>query len=187
MAVSLPLSKASVRPVLTGLVGAFVTTACAHLPVGDSITTSTYEATATVTYTWQVEYTEQSDRPNDTRRETFTSTSLVNRNGLEPDRAATGPDDQGLYWPALPPRPTATELRASQEKAGNQRSRGPQLIKDVDYAITFDHNNRRQTLPTNADVYWEAIQAYDQGQDLELTYGPNQAAIAAAQPVRSSR
>ena len=33
-----------------------------NLATGDSITTGTYEATATVTYTWQVEYAESFDQ-----------------------------------------------------------------------------------------------------------------------------
>lgn len=152
------------------------------IPVGNAVTTGTYEASAITTYTWQVEYTKFTDRPRDTRRETFSSTSLVTRNGIEPMGAVTGPDDQGLYWPELPPRPTADELLASAT-GRNERRTDPQLLKSVEYEITFDYNGQRQTLPTNANVYREASQAFAQVQALALTYGPGNQTIAAAQRI----
>jgi hypothetical protein len=152
------------------------------LATGDSITTGTYEATATVTYTWQVEYAERFDQARTIRRETFESTSLVNRNGMEPDEAVTGPDDEGLWWPALPPEPTADELE-SRKKSSREKRTDPILLKDVDYAITFDYDGRRRTLPTNKSVYREAAKAFEQQQALELTYGPGEKTIGAAQRI----
>ena len=68
---------------------------CGTLALGlascNSILTDRYEATAKVTYTWQVEYSTPRDkRP---RQETFVQSSLVNRNGQKPEGALTGPDD----------------------------------------------------------------------------------------------
>lgn len=163
-------------------IAALLLTGCAQMATGDAITTGTYEAMATVTYTWQVEYTDLPDRPKDMRRETFASTSLVNRNGIKPDGAVTGPDDDGLYWPALPPRPTPEELQATAA-GGSERSSGPLLQKDVEYAITFDYDGRRRTLPTNQRVYREAAKAFADEQALELTYGPNQDTVGAARRI----
>lgn len=181
--------KFSVPRLVAGLAGLALLglTGCeeasTQLATGADITTGTYEATATVTYTWQVEYAQSFDKAQTIRQEKFASTSLVNRNGQKPDAAVTGPDDQGLWWPALPPRPTADELESGKKSPADQRS-DPQLLKDVDYAITFDHDGQRRTLPTNERVYRTATQAYTDDQALELTYGPgNESAIAAAKPI----
>lgn len=155
-----------------------------NLATGDSITTGTYEATATVTYTWQVEYAESFDQARTIRRETFDSTSLVNRNGIKPEAAVTGPDDQGLWWPALPPEPTADELEQRQKSSREKRT-DALIQKDVDYAITFDYDGQRRTLPTNKNVYREAASAFAQQQALELTYGPGEATIGAARRIAS--
>ncbi len=158
---------------------------CENYPAtGDAITTGTYEATATVTYTWQVEYARSFDRRQTIHTETFASTSLVNRNGLQPQGAVTGPDDEGLWWPALPPRPTAAELDSRQREPNEQRT-DPLLQKDVEYAITFDHNGQRRTLPTTRSVYREASSAFAQQQALELTYGPGEQSIGAARSIAS--
>jgi hypothetical protein len=154
------------------------------LATGDSITTGTYEATATVTYTWQVEYAESFDQARTIRREIFDSTSLVNRNGIEPDAAVTGPDDEGLWWPALPPEPTADELE-NRKKSSREKRTDPILLKDVDYAITFDYDGQRKTLPTNKNVYREAAKAFEQEQALELTYGPGEETVGAARRMAS--
>ncbi|HEY9881429.1 MAG TPA: hypothetical protein V6D29_23445 [Leptolyngbyaceae cyanobacterium] len=166
--------------VIVGLVGC--DEAANKFATGDTFSVENYEATATVTYTWQVEYAKSSDRTQSMRRQEYASTSLVNRNGQRPDEAATGPDDRGLWWPKLPPRPTVDELEAVKTSPADQRS-DPQLLKDVDYAITFDSNGRRQTLPTNASVYRTASKAFANNQALELTFGPGEKAIATAKPV----
>jgi hypothetical protein len=160
-------------------------TACENYPAtGDSFTTGTYEATATVTYTWQVDYAKSFDQARTIHQEIFASTSLVNRNGLRPEGAITGPDDEGLWWPALPPKPTADELRDRQRESMEQRSE-LLLQKDVEYRITFDYDGQRQTLPTHASVYREAAKAFADQQALELTYGPAQESIGAARPIAS--
>jgi hypothetical protein len=158
---------------------------CENYPAtGTAFTTGTYEATATVTYTWQVDYAKSFDQARTIHQETFASTSLVNRNGLAPAGAVTGPDDEGLWWPALPPKPTAEELRDRQRQTLEQRSE-PLLQKDVNYRITFDYDGQRQTLPTNASVYREAAKAFADQQALELTYGPAQESIGAARRMAS--
>lgn len=153
-----------------------------QLVTGDSITTGTYEATATVTYTWQVEYAESFDQARTIRRETFDSTSLVNRNGIKPEGAVTGPDDKGLWWPTLPPEPTADELE-NRKKLSSEKRTDALIQKDVDYAITFDYDGLRRTLPTNDNVYREAAKAFAQEQALELTYGPGEQTVGAARRI----
>jgi len=182
-----PFSRLSLYHLSMGVVGLALglVAGCENYPAtGDAITTGTYEATATVTYTWQVEYARSFDRRQTIHQETFASTSLVNRNGLQPEGAVTGPDDQGLWWPALPPRPTADELDSRQREPNEQRT-DPLLQKDVKYAITFDYDNQRRTLPTTRSVYREASQAFAQQQALELTYGLGEQSIGAARRIAS--
>jgi len=135
----------------------------------DAKTTSQYEATATVTYTWQVEYSINPDKTNQIRREKFASTSLVNKNGERPGEAVTGPDDQGLWYPALPPRPTVDELEARQ-KPQEQMSQ-PELLKDADYTITYESEGQTINASTNYDVYRTVVKALPNQQALELTLG----------------
>lgn len=150
-----------------------------------SVVTRDYEATALVTYTWRVEYSKLGEdrRP---RIEKFASTSLLNRNGVEPDGAVTGPDDRGLWWPALPPRPTVDAIEAriqgSQEEAGR-----PLLHKSVRYELTYTANGTGVTLPTNYDVYRAAVKAYPNQIPLELVLGIGDRSIEKAVPVSSSQ
>jgi AMMECR1 domain-containing protein len=53
---------------------------------------------------------------------------------LKPAGAVVVPDDKGLWWPTVPPRPSVDEVeqrKKSQEEAGK-----PELIKDVQYKLT---------------------------------------------------
>lgn len=135
----------------------------------DEKTTSQYESTATVTYTWQVEYSRNSDKTNQIRREKFASTSLVNKNGERPGEAVTGPDDKGLWYPALPPRPTVDELEARRRPP--EKMSQPELLKDADYTITYEAEGQTITAPTNYNVYRTVVKALPNQQTLELTLG----------------
>ncbi|MEM9907870.1 MAG: hypothetical protein AAF921_22905 [Cyanobacteria bacterium P01_D01_bin.44] len=168
-----------------GQVGAIATllvaSACNQVTVNQA-GTDQYDATATVTYTWQVAYTPAGpspDRPNDTRLEQFESVSLVNHNGTRPGEAVTGPDDKGLWWPALPPKPTVDDLESRAAK--DERAGQPELIKSVDYAIAFDKAGESVNLPTNYQVYRQAVKAYPDQLSLSLTLGPNDASVINAQ------
>jgi len=178
-----PTLVSPIKALLLGLSLALAVSCDTPPATGDTITTGTYEATATVTYTRQMEYARSFDQARTIRQETFGSTSLVNRNGLPPEGAATGPDADGLWWPPLPPEPTAAELEARKQHP-NERMR-PDLLKQVDYAITFDHQGQRRTLATTPQVYQEAARALDQEQALELIYGPGETTIARARALAS--
>lgn len=153
----------------------FALTSCA------TVTTNDYEATALVTYTWQVEYSSNPDKPIRTRREQFASTSLLNRNGERPIDAVSGPDDKGLWWPAIPPRPTVDEIE-ERRRSSQETVSPPQLIKDVDYFITYGDAGREITLPTNYSVYRQVVRAYPQQQPLELTVAADERFVTKAEP-----
>ncbi|MCD8486835.1 MAG: hypothetical protein LRZ84_08870 [Desertifilum sp.] len=159
---------------LAGLVLVTCLSAC------DTVTTTQYEATALTTYTWQVEYATSLSSSKSSRFENFTSTSLLNRNGIQPEMAVTGPDDRGLWWPALPPRPTVDEVEAKTQ--ANEMARTPELIKSVYYEISFQANNQTQTLPTNYEVYREVVKAYPNQIPLELVLGLNNQSVEKAEP-----
>ncbi|MGJ3251475.1 MAG: hypothetical protein ACFE0J_10135 [Elainellaceae cyanobacterium] len=154
------------RPVATVLASASLAVSLASC---NTVLTNDYEATAVTTYTWQVEYTIDPNKTHGRRLEQFASTTLVNQNGVIPDGAVTGPDDRGLWWPALPPRPTVDEMEASQ------RSREiigtPELIKRVDYSLTYQADGETVTRPTDYSVYRQAVKAYENERPLELTLG----------------
>ncbi len=143
-----------------------------------TVTTTEYEATARTTYTWQVEYAVNPGSDNLTRLETFASTSLVNRNGIKPKDAVTGPDDKGLWWAALPPRPTVDEIE--QRQKFSQKPGSPQLIKSVDYRLSYSAGNQQQ-MPTNYQVYRQVVKAYPQKAPLQLTLGVNNNTVEKAQ------
>lgn len=147
----------------------------------ETVTAQQYEATATVTYTWQVEYTnENTEDRRPPRIEEFASTSLVNVNGQRPDGAVTGPDDQGLFWPEIPPRPTVDEME-------NRQSRGegigtPELDKSVEYYVQFNDNGQVRNLPTNYSVYRQVVRAYPNQTPLEFILGVNEGSVEQAKP-----
>jgi hypothetical protein len=144
-------------------------------------TTEQYEATALTSYTWLVLYANDLTNQPQPRIETFANTSMLNRNGLKPAGAVVGPDDQGLWWPTLPPRPSVDEVeqrKKSQEEAGK-----PELMKDVQYKLTYGVGNSQQTLPTNYDVYRQVVKAYPQKIPLELTLDVNDNSVEKAKPI----
>jgi hypothetical protein len=153
-------------------------TVCA-LTSCSTVNTDLYQATARTTYTWQVKYS--TNRANDTlpRFETFASTSLLNRNGQKPEAAVTGPDDQGLWWPALPPRPTVDQVE--QRQRPQEFASTPELLKSVEYQITYEVENERRTLPTNYQVYRQVVKAYPQKTPLQLTLGVDNNSVEKAE------
>ncbi|MBW4643845.1 MAG: hypothetical protein KME23_12795 [Goleter apudmare HA4340-LM2] len=160
-------------PLTLGLLAALALTSCSN------VTTNQYEATALTTYTWQVNYAD--DRETTPRFETFATTSLLNRNGLKPSGAVTGPDDQGLWWPALPPRPTVDEVEQRQKL--QQYASQPELLKAVEYKLTYTVDSQLRTLPTNYDVYRQVVKAYPSQTPLQLTLGINNNSVEKAEPL----
>jgi hypothetical protein len=153
------------KPILAALAGlALSLTSC------DEQTTSQYDVTATVSYVWQVEYNANPDKTNQIRREKFASASLVNQNGERPGEAVTGPDDKGLWYPAVPPRPTVDELEARQKNSDERRSE-PELLKRAEYTITYETEGQTIIAPTNYDVHRTVVKVLPDQPPLELTLG----------------
>lgn len=144
-------------------------------------TTNQYEATARTTYTWQVRYyANQSRRDRDARLESLASTSLLSRNGEKPESAVIGPDDKGLWWPAIPPKPTLDEIEKRQRSY--ETASPPELLQKVDYQISYNNGEKMVSLPTNHDVYREVVKAYPTRTPLELTLGVEDRSVEKAEP-----
>ncbi|HEY9831733.1 MAG TPA: hypothetical protein V6D26_14220 [Stenomitos sp.] len=148
----------------------------------DTVTTNEYEATALTTLTWQVQYSIDPVNDKQPRFEEFASNSLLNRNGEKPKEAVIGPDDQGLWWSKLPPRPSIDEVEQRQ-KPGEVPSK-PELLRNVKYEMTYQQDGKKVTLPTNYDVYRQVARAYPARKPLQLTLGVNNASVTKAEPIQ---
>ncbi|MHC5861924.1 hypothetical protein [Nostoc sp.] len=144
-------------------------------------TTEQYEATALTSYTWQVKYAKNLTSEPRPRIETFATTSVLNRNGVKPPGEVIGPNDRGLWWPTLAPRPSVEQVE--QRKKPQEEAGKPELVKDVKYKLTYEVGNAQNTLPTNYEVYRQVVKAYAQKTPLQLTLGINDDSVEKAEPV----
>ncbi|MBW4630870.1 MAG: hypothetical protein KME30_02870 [Iphinoe sp. HA4291-MV1] len=148
----------------------------------NTLTTDQYEATALTRYTWQVKYADDLTNEQVPRFETFATTSLLNRNGLKPEGAVTGPDDRGLWWSSLPPRPSVDEV---EQRKKSQEASNPELLKSVKYELKYRVGEEQRTLPTNYQVYRQVVKAYPSRTPLQLTLGLDNNSVEKAEPVGS--
>jgi parallel beta-helix repeat protein len=125
-------------------------------------------AVARASYTWQASYypsRTESDRPNRPRQETFGSSELLTRNGIKPLEAASGPDDEGVWWPEMPPRPTADEL--DRRRGDFEANNSPQLARKRDFFLECEVGN----LTASGQVYRQVARAIQDGQSVMVNYG----------------
>jgi len=168
-------------PKLTCLTAPLIVLTALALTSCSTASVEQYEATALTSYTWQVKYANNLTNSPQPRIESFGTASLLNRNGLKPAGAVIGPDDRGLWWPTLPPRPSIDELE--QRKKPQEEAGKPELQKTVKYQITYGVGEQQKTLPTNYDVYRQVVKAYPSKNPLELTFGLNDDSVEKAEPV----
>lgn len=161
--------------IFAAILSAIALTSCTTL------TSNQYEATALTTYTWQVKYADDLASDKLPRLETFAETFLLNRNGLKPEGAVTGPDDRSLWWPALPPRPTIEEVE--QRERPQEEASKPELLKNVEYRLKYRVSDLERTLPTNYQVYRQVVKAYPSHTPLQLTLGVGDNSVEKAEPV----
>jgi hypothetical protein len=119
------MQKLKILPLIITVLTALTLTSCS------TTIAEQYEATALISYTWLVLYANNLTNQPQPRIETFANTSVVNRNGVKPPGAVVGPDDRGLWWPTLPPRPSVDEVE--QRKKSQFEAGKPELMKDVQY------------------------------------------------------
>lgn len=147
----------------------------------NTVMTDRYEATAQTTLTWQVQYLKGASEYKRGRFEEFDFRSLVNRNGNRPENAGSGPDDRGLWWPRIPPKPSIDDIE--QRQKNYEKPERAELLREVKYEITYQHNGESVTLPTNYQVYRQVIKAYPDRRPLRLTMGVNDRSIEKAEPL----
>ncbi len=169
-------------PLTAALVLSMSTLGCNQVQTNASEATAEFQGTATTTYTWQVEYVPRGnsqDRPNDRRLEQFESTTLITTNGIRPEAAGSGPDSKGLWWPVLPPEPTVDDIEARLRSG--EAARSPEIIKSVDYTLSFNQAGEEKTLPTSYDVYRQSVKAFEQDRPLLLTLGARDESVIEAE------
>lgn len=125
---------------------------------------------AIATQTWEVNYyiNKTSGGFNTQRIRSFQSNTLTNLNGEKPIDAVSGPDDNGVWWGAIPPRPTADEV--DQQRELQEFNDPPQLQRSIDYQLRCED----KTLSTDALSYREAARAIRAGQAVTVSYIGNQ-------------
>ena len=145
------------------------------------ITTNEYQATAQTTFTWRVRYTTSEASYRNPRFEEFASNSLLNYNGEKPADAVIGPDDKGLWWPKMPPKPSIDEVEQRQKI--QEKPHKPELLRTIEYQLSYQQDGQMVTLPTNYQVYRQVARAYPYGKSLKLTLGINNASVEKAEPL----
>ncbi len=143
-----------------------------------------YEATAKTSVTWRVPYY-QGDKNNDKqpRYEEFESVSLVNVNGQKPE-GAVRQDDQGIWWPKEPPKPTVDEIEAGKKKA-YEKIGNPEALRQVEYRVKYNKDGERINVTTNHSVYRQVAKSYPDI-PLNFTMGLNNGSVTKATPVTNS-
>ena len=160
--------------ILIGLFLVILVNGCTQIVVKE------YQAIAVTTYTWRVEYF-ISRNEKQPRNEEFASTSLTNTNGIRPSEAFGDKDERGLWWPKIPPKPTLEQIE-ELAKVGEKHSR-PEILRTVEYFLEYQYQGNIVTLPTNYQVYRQAVKAFAKEQSLLLNLGIGDRWIEKAEPL----
>ncbi|MEL7010506.1 MAG: hypothetical protein AAGM29_18155 [Cyanobacteria bacterium J06588_4] len=139
-----------------------------------------YEATAKATYTWRVNYSNDPMEDKRGRYVEFESASLTNVNGKKPEGAVLQ-DDNGIWWPKVPPKPTIDDREAGKKSSAEQIGK-PDLLQQVEYRVKFDKDGERLNLPTNFQVYRQVVKNYPDT-PLSFTLGINNGSVTKATPI----
>ncbi|MGK7908050.1 MAG: DUF1565 domain-containing protein [Synechococcus sp.] len=130
-------------------------------------TTHCDAAIARANYRWRVDYernkTSSNNRITD-RFEFFAGNQLININGEEPLNAVSGPDGDGIWWPALPARPTPEMIEARRDRL--ETNDDPLLVRTVDYFLQCEAGD----LTANQRTYRRASNAFRKGENLEASH-----------------
>jgi parallel beta-helix repeat protein len=130
------------------------------------------EAIARATQAWRVNYYSDRTRqtPNNQRLVEFGSTKLVTRNGkVELPKSGTNPVEpgtqhNGVWYPIVPPQPTASELAESRQTG--ERMASPELYRAVKYTLVCSAGE----LETGAGIYQAALAQIQSEQRVRVAY-----------------
>lgn len=151
--------------VMSGALVAFLASCGADTePVG---TTQCEAAIARARYRWRVDYSPSRSTSSriQERSEFFEGNELINRNREEPEGAVSGPDGDGVWWPALPQRPSLEAIDNAAERL--EDSSEPRLVRTVDYFLQCDEGD----LSTDSRTYRQTSTAFRSGDTVEVSYG----------------
>ena len=143
--------------------GVVLLCSCTSEDIGVS-TSQCQAAVARASTTWEVKYYTHRTNPGTQRTERFASTQLINRNGEPPTAAATGPDEQGIWWPAPPSRPTNDDV--DRQRRAAEQNDPPTLQRRVDYILQCDEGD----LTANENIYQQAAQAIRSGKAVQVRH-----------------
>jgi hypothetical protein len=163
--------RARVSASLVASVVAIASASCT--PRGEAVSQTPCDgAIATATYTWNVAYFSEQFRSESGRHriESFGSKTLENRNAEKPEGInIIGPDDQGIWWPTLPERPTAQAIDDRRDDTFRE-NQPPELQRDVRYVLQCDDGQ----FLTNAQIYRRVGRALSAGQTVQARYALGQ-------------
>lgn len=127
-------------------------------------------AIAEVTQVWRVTYYTNRTHlnPNNVRVEEFGKTQLTNRNGEKPVDAASGPNAEGVWFPAIPLEPTSEEIE--NERQFGERYDPPELNRTVKFTLQCTVGD----LKANGAIYQQAIAALRVSKNFRVSYGMGQ-------------
>lgn len=154
-----------------GLLGLLGLGSC-MTPQGELVSnTDCTASTALATYGWEVAYFPERFRNevNRHRIESFASAELLNRNGEQPEGEVIGPDDEGVWWPLLPPRPTADEVDGRRDDDFRYNDT-PQLQRTVRYMLDCEDGKFAIT----DDMYRDVGRALRDGKAIQARYSMGQ-------------
>jgi len=137
-----------------------------------------YQAKAQTTLTWRVFYSIDPHEAEKGRYQEFESNSLTIINGERPKLAYSGPDDEGLWWPAIPPKPSLDEIEAAAKSY--EKFDRPELLRTVKYRVIFTQDGERLNLPTNYSAYRQIVKASRENKRLRFTLGINNGSVEKA-------
>ncbi|MEM9567919.1 MAG: hypothetical protein AAF974_06385, partial [Cyanobacteria bacterium P01_E01_bin.34] len=133
------MSKRGWIAVTSGVLVAFLASCGTNTePVG---TTQCKAAIARAIYRWRVDYSPSRSTSSriQERSEFFDGNELINRNREEPAGAVSGPDGDGVWWPALPQRPSLETIDNAADRL--EDSSEPTLVRTVDYFLQCDEGD----------------------------------------------
>jgi len=129
------------------------------------------EAIARATQAWRVNYYSDRTRqnPNNQRLVEFDSAELITRNGkVSPNPSAKpiepGTQENGVWYPPVPPQPTASELAESRQTG--ERIGSPELYRAVKYTLVCNAGE----LEAGAGTYQAALKQIQAEQRVRVTY-----------------
>ena len=93
-------------------------------------------------------------------------------------------DDQGIWWPKEPPKPTVDEIEEGKKKAYEKIGK-PEALRQVEYRVKYNKDGERINVTTNHSVYRQVVKSYPDV-PLNFTMGVNNGSVTKATPMTNA-